>query len=498
MTTPSTKDIEAVHEVSNSRKSSKSHWTKHMNRGDCNAAVDLQDFMGIKMHTNEKFDLFLVRFKDQEALADAKNLAYEDWKATILTLAHNDEKLQKKILKKNRTFKEICQMVREEQQATKALKDAQKSSSASAGKCKTSYQKSKQTGHQHSQNQNTNSEDDTPNKAESLKCQYCGSPKRHTADSPCRAINVTCAYCKKLGHFMTACKKKAKDEALKVSACKSKQTAAASTAVKVTVTADNGPLPFKVFQDTQAQASVMGLREADKFGIAVFGDTNKSIVSVDDSKVNVLGTASITIKLAGNTIQEKVFICKKVRGFYLSLKACRKLNIVHGTFPQPLTHVTPENTHCSRARVASTALTGKKIRLPEVEEEKALSSKKKERERQRSYSNPRRFDPFQQFNFVYYKLYKRGQWIPDGVVIKPLKNQDYLIQREDGRYHFQLRLMPTPKIPTDSPHQPRCSTQQKMKPQRFRCSMLRVNDSVPDHPFWQGVCLGPYHEIKLD
>ena len=148
--------------------------------------------------------------------------------------------------------------------------------------------------------------------------------------------------------------------------------------------------------------------------------------------------------------------------------------------------------------------------LVRLRQEKALSLKKKERERQTSYySNRKTSDPLEQGNYVYYKLHRNGQWIPNGLVYETLKNRDYIIHRENGcplkRYRFHLRLMkgrsehkPTPDALADSPPQPRRSTWSKTKPQRFRCSMLRILDSGPDLQLWRSSVQGPYHETKLD
>ena len=117
--------------------------------------------------------------------------------------------------------------------------------------------------------------------------------------------------------------------------------------------------------------------------------------------------------------------------------------------------------------------------LSEVPKKGALNKKEKEREKQaQRFAGRRMLKPLSPGDLVWYKMTRRGQWIPGGRVIEFVGKRSYLIEREDGRNvrrnRMLLRLcqMTQSQKPNDDPEsappQPRRSTRHHEKPKRYR------------------------------
>ena len=64
--------------------------------------------------------------------------------------------------------------------------------------------------------------------------------------------------------------------------------------------------------------------------------------SINKTQLKCLGTVDVTMEIAGRNHNAQIFICKDVTSdIYLSLEACRELNIIHKEFPTPI-HVVNE------------------------------------------------------------------------------------------------------------------------------------------------------------
>ena len=93
--------------------------------------------------------------------------------------------------------------------------------------------------------------------------------------------------------------------------------------------------------DTGAETTLAGTYVLDQLGFPVenlLPPPNDNLIAANGHELCSIGTLLCVIKYCGRTVNECVYICKRVDNFLLAWYACISLDILPNTYPRPIHH----------------------------------------------------------------------------------------------------------------------------------------------------------------
>ena len=188
--------------------------------------------------------------------------------------------------------------------------------------------------------------------SKSEKCSYCGKSEIHER-SNCPAKDSKCRNCNKTGHWDIVCKSPRKEKAkVKYTAFEDSQTEEdhVHNIVVNNVNLETPRVTIKYshkkisctkssIPDTGAEVTVAGrnllqdlkLKEKD-FNLK----ENRNLYCANNTKMDVIGTALVKIKLNDVETKENIVFCENQSNILLSWKVCKRLSIIPQDFPTQL------------------------------------------------------------------------------------------------------------------------------------------------------------------
>ena len=221
------------------------------------------------------------------------------------------------------------------------------------------YKKKKKTGYR--KVDSIKSRSNTDNNT----CNNCGYAS-HRVDATCPASDRTCILCNRKGHFASVCR----------SATKTVSASAIVIATVCHVNKVNRPLPqiditirhqlLTAIPDTGAQVTVAGPAYLKKCGLKPhhLQLPPHNLKHVGGDNLEILGSYMLPIKHAEIIINELVYFVKGFNLLFLSLDACKRLKLIHSSFPHVRVDDPPAITSTPSQPVHSPSLPRRVESLP--------------------------------------------------------------------------------------------------------------------------------------
>ena len=339
----------------------------HITQRTSNRAVKRKTFTKLTQQDNESVRDFVIRCKQ---VATECNFAcpccdadLTNWMLTDkITCGVHNETLQHELLQQNDSLASLEAVIRYCETFEAALNDRKLLDTdrtvaavpvtddhsdlelAAAGL--SAYKQSKRRPQQRHTTSGT-VQDTTP-------CRYCGGVP-HTQSQHCPARNRYCRNCGKKGHFDVVCRSNKTrppkpPPSFGNDATLSSLKFADGTDLVATVGAGlprlkaaishasrHQPHVFEVIADTGAEVTVAGRCHLQQLGLTIKQLTRprRRLQHAGGGGMQVLGTMRALIYVQDRQTVETIYIVSGVSDIFLSLNACKRLELVHSGFPNP-------------------------------------------------------------------------------------------------------------------------------------------------------------------
>ncbi len=301
-----------------------------------NLALDRLRLVNRKQQEGEAFEDFYVALCVAAGDADLRNMDYDAWMATLITVGISEDETRQKLLAKTPTPKleETLTLCRNEEKGRLGqgdLKDPKAVIASTGGKSSSGGGKAR--GRSQSRNR-------IPTDQKGEKCGQCGWSHKK---GECKAKGQACHSCGKKNHFSSVCRSKQvenktqKQEAVTIAATMARKD---MLPVNIYAHKTEGHLACAfAIPDTGAEGTVAGLQLLKDLDIKpnqLKRDSRRTVVGIDGSDLRPMGTLQVDLRLQGRQTTEKITFCHGIEKFYLSREACKRLGIVPPYFPRPM------------------------------------------------------------------------------------------------------------------------------------------------------------------
>ena len=98
------------------------------------------------------------------------------------------------------------------------------------------------------------------------------------------------------------------------------------------------PKTINSVPDTGAEVTAAGTQYLDILGIKRkhLSAPPHQLKHVGGGKINIIGSCKLSLKLMGQEHIEDVYFIEGIKNIFLSITVCKKLRIVHESFPLPI------------------------------------------------------------------------------------------------------------------------------------------------------------------
>eukprot|EP00095_Tigriopus_kingsejongensis_P012362 snap_masked-scaffold2709_size13021-processed-gene-0.1 protein:Tk12362 transcript:snap_masked-scaffold2709_size13021-processed-gene-0.1-mRNA-1 annotation:"hypothetical protein DAPPUDRAFT_112166" len=246
--------------------------------------------------------------------ANLRNMNYDSWLATLITVRILDEETWQKLLAKTPTMNldDTIKACRSEEKGRLGRSNLEDKRPKIAG----ITTKSKPTGRK------TRKSIDGLTSARQI-WSTAGGYWKHKSMQGCPAKARECLGCGRKGHFRSQCRSKKDDPEIKLYNVKDGSFLGCPYATPDSGAAGSVP-NFEMMETLDIRMDDLDL------------PLPNAIVGINGNDSEAFGTLRVKIVLQGRETTEVTSFCAQVPEFYLSLRGCKSLGIVPKEFPRPM------------------------------------------------------------------------------------------------------------------------------------------------------------------
>lgn len=312
-----------------------------------NVALDRMNLVKRRQHDGETFDDYYTSLCILAEDAQLRNMDYDAWMSTLITVGIEKEDTRQKLLSKTPTLdlKETLALCRSDEKGrigNEDLEGQSKTMVAAAGHKRNNFTKNQKSKFRGKSAVGNEIQDALAKKKTS--CGRCGYV--HQSGRSCPALQQECNSCQRVGHFSKMCRAKRdksqssvpqRQNAIKIAGCIDRE----KPLIKLVITSHTGKSMGQqlAIPDTGAQGSVASLKVMENMRLKaeeLDPPLPSKIVGINDQNLHSIGTTRVMLKLGGRRTEEVISFCMGITGFYLSREACKSLGIVPQNFPTPI------------------------------------------------------------------------------------------------------------------------------------------------------------------
>ena len=318
-----------------------------------NRQLDLQQLLKIRQKHDQEYISLCSEILELADYARTRDLTFEQLHIGILILAMRREDDRAKLINEEpadfNAARAFILNLETARKASKAItRENPKSEQAAHGIRRSAYKKQKAQGGKPEVPTPAPQGPSTQGKTAD-KCYHCGKTReKHPKMKFCRGPRTGDAkgdeklkkqvggILKKVGSIKTSARRPqpCPKPGMVVAAV---QTETNTLNISITKEGETKWHKIEAIPDTGAGVAVMGTETFNKSGLRTLGPKmNLNIISVDGRSLMQRGAIKTRVKTGTSFAKVRVAVCDNVDGFYLDMKTCKRLRIIHEEFPQPM------------------------------------------------------------------------------------------------------------------------------------------------------------------
>lgn len=320
-------------------------------RSKRNVALDRVKFEERVQGSGESFDAFYVSLRQIAANADLCTGCIDERLTTRIMVGVSDAESKRKLLtmKPFPTCQQAVDLCRSEE--TARANEAALGTGNSDGSQQVSKVSDRRRSRSRRKGANVRQRPGSKDGNDTWACWFCGRGDKHSRKD-CPAADKKCQTCGITGHFATVCKSGQKSKtkqgrqlrqiSLKVSATRYSTKKKKAPTLKVDLFSgwshDKYYGEFTVVPDSAAEATVASTALLKQMGMQqdeLQPPDGIDLIAANDKALKCIGSAKITVKVAGRKVDDTVYFCEGQQGMLLAWFTCKALGILPPSYPNP-------------------------------------------------------------------------------------------------------------------------------------------------------------------